>query len=338
MNLFSEIEGLRGENLSSALIKVLLMRNQDARTRFAQRLSDLFSLSFSSLHRFACGLEEWTEDDKHGSGRIDLVIEMDNAVVGIENKFNAIFQDGQPQKYLAHLLERTKELAPQKSKFTYKTALLVLAPASRKREIEQKISELQTEQRKLCRVLTWEDFLADLNSIKGTQDSKSQGIIDDFSIYVNSYLHQSFFQQNESWRESLHNWAEYGTERQRRVVADLWNIFPESVNRLSTGATWVGYYFGNKGWFGFVDRERAVEPSFTPLKFSRESEFVVVTGFPVAKDLDPNVFHPTHMQQRRFCGQQERGAWLVDLSQLRTEREWHDALAPFADAVRTQDS
>ncbi len=335
MNLFSEIEGLRGENLSSALIRVLLMRSQDARTRFAERLSDLYSQSFSSLHRFACGLEEWTADDSHGGGRIDLVIEMDNALVGIENKFNANFQDGQPQKYLTHLIERTKQLADQQSSAAHKTALLVLAPASRRHEVERKLAELPTEQRKLCRFFAWEEFLADLNSIRDTQDSKSQEIINDFSTYVNNYLRQSFFHQNETWKGSLHNWVEYGSERQRRVVAELWSLFPGSGSRLSVGAVWVGYYFGNKGWFGFVDRERTIQSAFTPAKFSRESEFVIVTGFPVSGDLDANVFHPTHMQHKGFCGQQERGAWIVDLSQLNTESKWHAALAPIAVATRS---
>lgn len=305
------------------------MRSQDARTRFAERLSHLYSRSFSSTHRFACELEEWTSDDKLGDGRIDLIIEMDNTIVGIENKFHAGFQDGQPQKYLAHLIERARKLDDQQPSSTRKTILLVLAPASRKIDIEKKLAELDVEQRKLCKFLAWEDFLAELQDIMATQDSKSQEIISNFDTYVKGYLQQSFFQQSEVWRESLHTWIEYGSERQRKVVAELWGMFPEAGSKLSVGPTWVGYYFGNKGWFGFVDRERTVQADFTPGKFSRESEFVIVTGFEMTSPLDESVFHPTHMRSKGFCGQPERGAWLVDLRALETASRWEDALVPF---------
>lgn len=41
MNIFAEIEGRRGENLASALLRLILVRSQEARAKFAELLTNL---------------------------------------------------------------------------------------------------------------------------------------------------------------------------------------------------------------------------------------------------------------------------------------------------------
>src|SRR5712692_6695611 len=55
MNLFSEIEGLRGENLTTAILRVLLLRSQDLRERFIRLVSDNCRLGPLTLgEHFSC--------------------------------------------------------------------------------------------------------------------------------------------------------------------------------------------------------------------------------------------------------------------------------------------
>ena len=191
MNFFSETEGRSGENLSSALLRFILMRSQDARTRFAKLLTDLSGESFAATYRFACKLEAGTADDTLGAGRIDMLIEMDDALVAIENKFNAAFQLNQPKKYFEPLGRFAKASVDGGAISRNRYLLLILAPADRRSEIESKIATLDKDQQKLCKFLSWQEMLKELLEIAPTQDSKTREVILDFSTYVDGYTKQS---------------------------------------------------------------------------------------------------------------------------------------------------
>lgn len=338
MNLFSEIEGLRGENLSSGLLRFVLMRSQDARVKFAEMLTALYAESFSAVHRFACMLEEWTDDDANGRGRIDLIIEMDDTLVGVENKFSAPFQEGQPQKYLQHLIKKASELANLGSIRKNRPLLVILAPSHRKSEVQKKIAELSKELRGLCKFLAWEDLLSELQAVAPTQDGKTREVITDFTAYVNVNLRQSFFHQDTRWFESLSNWVAYGSERQRKVVSDLYDFFtPVTSGRLSVSDEWVGYYFGNMPWYGFVDRERSIKEYSRDTEHARDAEFVIVVGYDLSAAPDPGVFHRVSMRSRSFCGQIEKSAWAVDIEKLDSSEKWTRAILPFTSNRNLQD-
>lgn len=331
MNLFSEIEGCRGENLGSALLRFILLRSQDARVMFAEILTELYAESCSVTHRFACTLEEQTNDDTHGSGRVDLIIEMDDVLVGIESKFNAQFQEGQPEKYLPELTKRAAELSQAGLITKNRPLLVILAPSDREPEVQKKIAGLSKDQQALCKFLAWENLLSRLMTVAPTQDNKTREVLTEFSAYVNSYLKQSFFHKDQRWLNSLSTWVKNGSERQRKVVAELWDFFPSPGGGLSAGDGWVGYYFENKGWYGFVNQQLAIKESEYPRNMSeaRDAEFVIVVGYDLSSPPDPNVLHRTSMKSPKFCGQVERGAWIVDVEKLDTREKWARALLPF---------
>ena len=328
MNLFAEIEGLRGENLSSALLRFVFLRSQDARTQLADLLTGLTGTSFSAMHRFACILEGSTDDANHGSGRIDLLVEMDDALVGIENKFNAGFQQGQPEKYLHSLCQRAEKLSDGGFISKKRHLLVILAPKDRHGEIQKKIDELPADQKDLCRFLSWEEMLAAFREVAPTQDSKTREVISYFDGYVNRYLRQSFFHQKHNWLQSLEQWMPYGSERQRQVVSELCDFFPNVGGRLSYGETWVGYYFGNKGWFGFTVKS-AIATTCRPIEQQRQAELLIVVGFDISSTPAQDIFHLISMKNKGFGGAPERSAWAVDYEKLKTREEWVAALAPF---------
>ena len=330
MNLFAEIEGLRGENLSSALLRFILMRSQDARTKLAELLSGQGGESFSAMHRFACLLEGGTQDETHGSGRIDLLIEMDDALVGIENKFNAGFQDGQPHKYLDFLIKRAAQLSEGGFISKNRVLLVILAPDARRSEIQNSIAKLPRDQQRICRFLSWESVLAALLEVVSTQDSKTREVIVDFSVYVNRYLKQSFFHKGAQWLRSLENWSRYGSERQRQVVSELSEFFPSVSGKPSQGDNWRGYYFGERGWFGFVE-ETTISTGGQAERPRRNAEFVVVISFDPIAEPDGDCFHKIKMTNQGFCGAPEKMAWVVDVEKLTSRESWVSALKPIVD-------
>ena len=327
MNLFEQIEGRRGENLSSALLRFILMRSQDARTQLAELITGLVGESFSAMNRFACSLETGTTDDIDGPGRIDLVMEIDDALVGIENKFNAGFQNGQPKKYLKTLSElataRAKGGAITKDRYL----LLILAPADRKSEINKKITDLSKDQQEHCRFLSWEEMLETLTKVSLTQDTKTKEVILDFSAYVNRYLKQSLFNQNRRWLESLSQWKPYGSERQQSVTSDLWEFFPGARTRPSQGETWRGYYFPG-GWFGFVEKS-AISNKYQMEATRNDAEFVIVLNIDLVSTPDSSIFHRISMVNNCFSGAPEKAAYAVNIMGMTSREKWADDLRPF---------
>ena len=338
MNIFTEIEGLRGENLSSALLRLILLRSQDARLKFAGLLTDLTLHSFGVRRRFSCTSEVGTSDPVRGGGRLDLMLEMDDALVGIENKFDANFQQDQPQKYLATLADQAEQLAKGGFIKANRYVLVVLAPRSRHADIQARIRDLSPQERKHCHFLAWEDVLDALVPLAATQDPKSRELIGEFEGYVRQYLTQSIYERSSTWLATLTRWTTYGSERHQEAVRQLWWLFKDvgAANRISNGETWLGYYFRvrDPGWFGFVDASLIKEGRSAPATY-HEAEFVVVLGFD-APDPDRAIFKPIRMGMENWCGAPEKKAWVVDLPKLTSESKWREALAPILRAAAAQ--
>lgn len=330
MNVFSAVEGMIGENLSSALLRFVLMRSQDARAKFATLLTDLTGDTYSVSYRFACNLEVTTAHDSHGNGRIDLLIEMDDALVGIESKFNADFQIGQPEKYFPSLGSMATKSADIGAISKNRYLMLILAPAKRRDEIEKKIKEMGKEHQLLCKFLSWEDVMTELKEISSAQDRKTREVIADFAEYVDGYIERSMFSKKGRWFEFLNQWRHRGSERQIKVVSELWEFFPETSSTPSQGDKWRGYYFNNnRGWFGFVERSMISAESNLRLGH-REAVFVIVITFESSSTPDPAVFHRINMTNIGFChGVPEKEAYSLNINDMTTKEKWTAALIPF---------
>ena len=140
MSIFSEVEGLSGENLSSALLRYLIFNSSEVRDAVFSYLSDESpSGPISYASHFACTTEYPTTDEsfESKSGRLDILIQTDNMAIGIENKFFAEFQEGQPQKYLKSLADVSESLS-KISHSEVRPVLYVLCPESRKTEAMKK--------------------------------------------------------------------------------------------------------------------------------------------------------------------------------------------------------
>ena len=256
-------------------------------------------------------------------------MEMDDGLVGIENKFNAGFQTGQPKKYLNTLSKLATARAEGGAITKDRYLLLILAPADRKSEINKKIADLSKDQQEHCRFLSWEEMLETLTKVSLTQDTKTKEVILDFSAYVNRYLKQSLFNQNRRWLESLSQWKPYGSERQQSVTSDLWEFFPGASPRPSQGKTWRGYYFPG-GWFGFVEKSR-ISNKYQAEATRNDAELVIVLNINTVSnpDPDPSIFHRISMVDNDFSGALEKAAYVVNIMAMTSREKWVDALCPF---------
>lgn len=252
MNLFKEIEGLSGEPMVSALLRLLILRSQEIRDEIVRLISakSPIGLVTSSSH-FSCYTEYTTFDQVAGQGRIDIVIELDDAVVGIENKLFALFQEGQPAKYLSSLEENARALSSIRNR-EIRWFLLVLLPRVRLSEIDDIIIQHPKAVIPLC----WEDVIPSIEKLENKLDPTSQVIAAEFVDFLRSRL--AFIPNFADWVPHLRRSFEpRGTPLQRKLIGHIWDFFPNGGARLSSGATWAGYYFSTQGreydgWYGFV--------------------------------------------------------------------------------------
>ncbi|MGD9725035.1 MAG: PD-(D/E)XK nuclease family protein [Nitrospiraceae bacterium] len=169
MNLYEVIEGKKGEQLTSAVLRFVLHRSQDIREVFIDAVSSGSSTGPIVMRdEFSCvieqgttGLEEDSIERKIQTGRIDLIVRTDNSIIGIENKLDAAFTDGQPDKYMATL--RAQSVAQKKKR----CVLCMLAPRNRKDEIKGKIDRSQYKDQYV--LLSWEDLLESIRLAKEIQ-------------------------------------------------------------------------------------------------------------------------------------------------------------------------
>ncbi|MBM3334082.1 PD-(D/E)XK nuclease family protein, partial [Candidatus Sumerlaeota bacterium] len=100
MNLLEELDGLQGENLASAALRFLVLQSNPCKNALLETLNKVSPIGpLTSTSHFSCYREYATSSEESGAGRLDLVLELDQAVVGIEAKLLAEFQPEQPTKY-----------------------------------------------------------------------------------------------------------------------------------------------------------------------------------------------------------------------------------------------
>lgn len=324
MDFLSELQGLSGENLCSATLRLLLIRSQDLRERLINLISrENRTGPIMPGSHFSCTIEEPTEDSGRW-GRLDLFLEMSDAVVGIENKLYAGFQDGQPHKYLSTVSQRANALAIIRGKH-YQGLVAVLAPKSRNAEIKVVIGENES-----LLFLTWEEILSDFSSTAESMDSETKVLLSALNSYIRQQI--SLFPEWVRWIPHLRRrFDRGGTPLQRTVVGKVWQFFPDAGGRLSSGATWCGYYFtdrslNTRGWYGFVPKEEVVRGA------RNEVEFIVAVSFDVT--FPENVIREIQLKRGpNFIGSSEIFSWAIELDDSWSQPEsWMHHLQPLSDA------
>lgn len=144
-NVLFEIEGLKGEVLTSKIIYLLTKEDNLHQKTFCKIISEHTGHNISPTD-FSIETEVSIED----KGRIDILIETESYKICIENKIWADFTDGQPSKYLDCL---NKEAGGRE------VLIIVLAPSAREKYCKNKLEEQQIVG---GYVITWETLLGEL--------------------------------------------------------------------------------------------------------------------------------------------------------------------------------
>ena len=282
MNLLEFLEGKKGENLATGALAYLLLQSADLRAVFFDLLSDASpqgplgpSAQFGFYLEQALSNVDPLRTDPDGmsservaridQGRIDLVIESDAAVIGLEAKFGAQFQQGQPKKYLEGVKRRAGALKQVRGREQVQEFLVVLAPESRKSEIERHIKE-QGEQEN-CVFLGWGGVLEKFETYR---KEKGLGIVDSFLLnQVSQYVRKYTGGSRELARLLPHigrPFTSHGSPAQKELLELIWRQIPQDLTEEYTygaGAKHVGWYMypstmnTSLAWVGFVE-SRAV--------------------------------------------------------------------------------
>lgn len=327
MNIFTETEGLSGENLGSALLRYLIINSHEIRDAIILLISDVSPIGpidYSS--HFSCSTEYPTFDESLGKGRLDILIQLDDIVIGIENKFFAPFQENQPIKYYKSL-EVVAESLRIINHTDIRVLLLVLCPESRKNESIKKVLGMKNT----C-VITWEDILRTLLSIKDIANPVSKIVMNEFIDYLNR--HFSFI--HDFNRKSSHltkGFPEYGTPLQGELVGKLWSLLPNSGGRLSNGKTWTGYYFytdpetNEKGWFGFVHKSEIQNDT------NNQAELIIAATY--KPELCQNFSEVTLKNKYFIDAPNNTNTWVVNFDATWDSVEkWREKLSPFWNVVK----
>lgn len=269
MNVFSAVEGLRPEELTSAMLRVLVESSDVVRSIFLDLVSEPGFEPISAGRQFACETERHAEEADEGGeivrGRIDLLLECENAVIGVENKLFAGFQDDQPWKYLKHIRDRARQLAKERG-CEVRPILVILYP----RVQEGKIKEhLQTRHKegKEPRLIHWEDLTQRL-SVVDAFDTRTAVLAAEFCDYLKSKI--GFLNNWDEILRKLDRWHSGHSEHHRTVVQTLayhlTDLFP-NFGKFATGGGSIGYSFNfvstddsaTRGWLGFIKGSEIVE-------------------------------------------------------------------------------
>lgn len=327
MNLFSEIEGLRGEQLATAVLRVLILRSQDLRDallRILGQASPSAAHPIAVASHFSCYCELPTKgEDSTAEGRIDLIIETDNAVVGIESKLGAEMQRDQPTKYLPTLRCLATQLTDARNR-TVQPFLFVLCPELRRPDIEERMGatgEVST--------IAWEEVRESFECVEripGRLDQATVAMLQEFRTFMEDQI--DFLPKHKEHVPYLKHWVPYGSRLHRELLHRTWRFLTHASPRLGVGKTWVGYYFDEtfsqyRAWYGFVRGDLVNLGPEQPAP--HEAVLVVITTYPVT---------PEGVTAGRmlvpWIGRSGLDAWAIDFgSESSTPEWWRGLLAQF---------
>lgn len=338
-NLFEQIEGLKQEEMATKILRYLIIGSSQIRDAFIQFLSDrsrkgpLVSESY-----FSCMTEFPTADDSGINGRIDMLITMDGSVVGLENKFYAPFQDGQPEKYLPQLEEIAKG---QEALFggAVQHQIFALVPKGRRNDAE--ISTLKNKPDVV--VVCWEDLIERLSHIvESLVDPDMTMVLKHFLGYLDSIL--GFMPDfSRIYKHLRSDWQDKGTPLQRNLLHAIWKFLPLGGIALSMSKDYVGYYFYKDrsdidGWIGFVKADRLEKSRAVESNDQRKVELVVTVSKgaePMGYMQDPDKYGliPVNLISKQwFPSGRQHAVWIINFDEKWGKAEyWSGSLRPLWD-------
>lgn len=339
MDIFSEIEGLKQENLTSAVLRYLIINSQEIRECMISLLSEHSPIGpFSFSSHFSCQTEYPTtqqiKDQKEEiNGWLDLLIQLDDVVIGIENKINAVFQNDQPRKYIKSI----KDVAGALSKINnteVRGIIFVLCPEDRKTETDIILKDLESSEVIKSAVITWESVLNSLESLD--KNAVSNPVVkvlkDEFVIYLKRTF--GFIDEFEKKEPHLRNKIQNkGSSIQTEFVGRLWSFFNIKPNsKMGRADHGIGYYFYTNsspeclGWFGLVSSDTIIES-----QTDNQTELIIATT-------DRKIQIPDNLSQdlqvieikvKKFLPEEFR-CWKVNFNKTwNNVGIWRDKLKPF---------
>lgn len=333
MNLFNTVERSSGENLSSAVLRYLLLRSMPARAALLNFLSDQSPCGpVYAEEQFGVFLEVATatpnsKSEEEIKGRVDLLLECDGAVIGIENKFDAEFQEGQPGKYLHTVKERAQQLSKSRNlpPDAMRSLLFVLAPEQRQAYVKEQIGQQNLQG--CCAFISWQSVLAKLSTVDDA-DPVNRFLMSELQDYVNERID---FPPNigRLLPHVAKTVPSRGSDLHAHMNDLLWPVFTAQLRqtyRRATANYYNGYYFGpsrhpKRCWYGFIDRGSVNSDG-------PGCAFIVSTNLPITTVED--------LQAVTVEGWTEHGwhCWEIPYELSWTLRStWEEAVKPFNRAV-----
>ena len=325
MNLFLEIENKKQETLMCAVLQFLIVSVREFRDAFIGLLAENLGPLSCDTH-FSIESEVPTEDKEWGKGRIDLVVETEEAVIGVEAKLWADMGEGQPQKYAQTLVGKAKILSELRGR-PYRPFLVVLAPKRRrdtlKGELEEKFQIACGQGVKKCIFVSWEALI---ESLEGAGvDSPMGHLVRQLGDYLEA--HTGILFDFRSMANQLSAWESKGSKSHRRVVGELWRLAPDPGPRLSASDSYCGYYFAREihGWFGFASKDEFLDPKTVG---EGTAKFVVtVNGVDndiVEKSRPPCCLKKTDLRWGSKSSRSTSVSWIVNFDETWGVNQWSE--------------
>ena len=352
MNLFTEIEGQKGEMLAVSGLRILLTEYSSFRNEFARLLSGKKNPVGILSHEvsFACESEVSTNDEI-GGGRVDLVIEADNAVVGIEAKLGATLTAEQPRKYIKTLQSRAQGLGQARGVEHYPCMVVLLVPEWQLRQAKRVQVELKQEGHPAI-VISWLEVITAFDKAVADSGRASEQvyIFRQWKDYVDAKTGR-IADLELVWKYCLNNFPKRAGPMHRHIVRALWHLFPNGGGRMTTAHDYIGYDFypcdedwetyesiSCYGWYGFIRRSYLGES----IRHGSECAFAIYTDFnPYAEDQRPNYMKQIDVSETlghswwTSPGRNSRYMWVLDIEGQEKEWErpeqWQEMLQPFTD-------
>lgn len=338
MNLFNEIDGKKGEQLTSAVLRFLLLRSEPLRESVIQLISDQSRVGPVILDsHFGCQLEVSTKDTvTDQSGRLDILIETDDMLIGIENKLTAAFQEDQPKKYL-DTLDKTKSKLSELRGKSYGCFVAILAPNDRESEIKaiiQKNEQNNEQDYGKCIFIAWENVLNGIGETYEALDSITLAVSKSFVEYTRGLV--SLFHDFDKW--GCHLWHQRPSGDSVihcKFLHDMVAKILEKQSSRTSGNGYTGYYFywnadrETKGWIYFVSKDRLLQDA------KHEAELLIAT------DLEVGALSKEFYDTKAPDGWGDpKRCWRIDIDpdskHWRELKSWQDLFKPFIDAVNSE--
>ena len=323
MNLFLKIENKKQEMLMCAVLQFLIVSVREFRDAFIGLLAEENLGPLSCDTHFSIESEVPTEDKELGEGRIDFVVETEEAVIGVEAKLRADMGEGQPQKYARTLVNKAKILSELRG-WQYRPFLVVLAPKLRgdtlKGELEEKFQIAYGRGVEKCILVSWEALI---ESLEGAGvDSPMGHLVGQLGDYLKAHTgilfdFPSMANQLSAWeRESK------GSESQRRVVGELWRLAPDPGPRLSASDRYCGYNFAREihGWFGFASKAAFLDS--TTVGEGAAKFVVTVNG--VGNDIVEESRPPCCLEETDLHWGSDSTSWIVNFDETWGVNQWRE--------------